>query len=86
MLQVSHHPTTNVNWMQSTQVAGFHFSSRKVKEKGPNLLNGACIALGVTSGLQTEKGISLIKKKTQIIETGRNKSPEKPAALLQQIL
>lgn len=62
MLQVSHHSTTNVNSMQSTEVAGFHFSSCKVIQKGPNLLNGACIALGVTSGQQTEKGILLIKK------------------------
>lgn len=85
MLQVSHHSTTNVNSMQSTEVAGFHFSSCKVIQKGPNLLNRACIALGVTSGQQTEKGISLIKKKI-IIETGRNKNPEEPAALLQQIL
>lgn len=84
MLQVSHHPTTNVNSMQSAKVAGFHFSSSKVIQKGPNLLNGACTALGVTSGQQTEKGISLIKK--IIIETGRNESPEEPAALLQQIL
>lgn len=57
--------------MQSTQVAGFHFSSCKVIQKGPNLLNGVCLALVVTSGQQTEKGISLTKK-TQIIETGRN--------------
>lgn len=71
--------------MQSTQVAGFHFSSCKVTQKDPNLLNGVCLALGVTPGQQTEKGISLTKK-NQIIGTGRNKSSEEPAGLLQQIL
>lgn len=90
MFQVSYNPTTYVNRIQSTKVAGFHFSLCEVIQKGPNLLNGPYLQLKLwlEAGMRANRKVSFSHKKNPNNKT-RNMKKEKPrgsSCLLQQIM